>query len=288
MQVTNIRIPEKESIIARSKFIINRLIPIAIRNFSNNNYIILFIAHQDYDDSYIYLQMGISTDSNNENIYLDSHSLNINNIDKDKNFTKKDSYNSIIKGMNKSNVYGIDINIQESKDFPLYFHSIAVRSVDNNHFALLDIFYNTDNFIKLKLFMYWLYKLDNSESYMNIFSDKTEYFKIEIVNIETVKLNATKVEGNKYTSNYTMHCGPSEYNFNYIDIIDCNKRLSVHLDKSIYDPTYCNNFYVNEFFLFDKYLYVIYKDFKGVKALRLTHNNINKTNFVNRYYIFED
>lgn len=288
MKMINITLPDENYIITRKNFIIDKLFPISISKYSKNLYIVLFIAHQNYDDSYIYIKYGITVEDDNESKFFDTHQLNGNIILNDKDVSKKDSYKSIIRLMNKGNTFGSDLNIIESKKFPFYFQSVAVNKIDSNHYEVLDIFYNTDNFIKLKLFIYWTFKLADNNIYMNLFSNESEYRNIEIVNIETVVMNCTKRDGNYYTSNYTMNCGPSTYNMNWkVKLAEESDKLYGLLDKSIYNSTYYNNFDVTETFSSDSFLYIIYKNEKGIKALRLNNDLSKRTNFIDKYNIFE-
>ena len=286
--------PQEENIVTRNKFVVDSILPIGIKaGYIKNTYLILFIAYQDYDESYIYLQLLTATESALENEFIKNNDFNLANIDP--NSERGKSYNELISRMTRENIYGTDFYMNIDKDFPMLYKSFAVRGIDQNHCSVMDVYFTRDNFIKIRLY---LDKLSNIpidkklQHFEMIFTDN-KFTNIEFVNIEKLKYDATAIVENDniyYISHYTMWCGPSKYTMNFISPED-NKHtknlLSNPLALKLYTSFYNKDFVVEYVIVNDDGSgIIIYQDYseidgswKSTKALKLTKEQMDQTNF---------
>lgn len=311
MVLVKLGLPKEENIVTRNKFITNKIIPIAIRNTNvNDQFIILFVAFQDYDDSYIFLQLLVKAENQFDYMYLKNHNLNISQFSENKDLNSKEqtrleAYKQFIDKMNNTNVYATDLQTNKDINYPLYYHFSGVKAIDKSHASVLDIYLPIDNFIKIKVYLNRMiskpFELMFHES---VFSDE-KFHNIEIVNIETVKLDCTKcvdrtlslginkVNNAEYTTHYTMNCGPSKFVLNFTVVSIRDKIIKFPLDANLYDTFYSTHHEVKDFFLDDNHLFIIYEEnslidgsFKKMKVLKLKPELIDKTNFVDFDKIF--
>ena len=167
-------------IVSRNSYIINDLIPILIKDTSKNNiFNILFIAHQDQDDSSIFINTTIRVDE------TERRSIIQNNLYCWK--MKMEQYSSIISNIDFSRMYCTDLNMVQSIDHPLYYKNIAIKQIDDKHISVLDLHFTRDIFIKSNIYLKSFININNIE---NIFTDK-KYKNMEYINIEQIKLDGT-------------------------------------------------------------------------------------------------
>ena len=302
MVLVKLGLPKEENIVTRNKFIVNKIVPIAIRETNiENQFIILFAASQDYDDSYVFLQILVNTENELDLEYLKNHNLNIFRFKDKKVYNENNkefaSYLQIISKMTSSNVYGTDLRMEESKDHPFYYHCVAVRAIDKSHASLLDLYFTTDNFVKTNIYLNRIISIPfNKYIHEEIFQNK-KFNNVEMVGVETVKIDGTKTVNHLtvsyYTTHYTMNCGPSKYVFNWLTVGSDKNILKNPLDSSLYDSFYKDHFDAKESFLDNKYCYLIYEEkspidgsFKKIKVLRLKPELVEKTNIVDYENIF--
>lgn len=306
MQLLKIGLPDDNSIVARNRFVLNRVYPIAIQPTDDtSNFVILFAGFQDYDETYMYFQAMVTCRNISEVEYFNKNDLNIKNLnEKDtspKMQEKVKAYKAITNDITSSNLFITDFNMKEDKEFSFYYHAIGVCAIDKSHARLLDLYFPRDNFIKLTLYFKKITEAPSVKyRHENIFRDQ-KYRNIEYVLIETVKDDATCVVDtelvgiSKYITHYEMHCGPSKYIMNFL-VVDRNDRVIANpLDTKMYQTFYGNHFNVSEYFEFDNDLFIIYHEFslvdnsfKKTSALRLKKELADKTNFINRDFIFMD
>lgn len=292
--------PKEESIVTRNKFVVDSILPIGIKAGPiKNTYFILFIAYQDYDESYIYLQLLTATENAFENEFIKDNSFNIANIDP--NTEKGKAYNELISKMNGENLFGTDFVMKQNEEFPMLYKSIAVRGIDKTHCSVLDVNYTRDNYIKLRLYLDKLSNIPldkNLQNFETIFTN-TKYNNIEFVDIEKIKYDATTIVNgdNSYLiSHYTMWCGPSKYSMNYItgkdaDINHSVSKLSNPLAFDLYNSFYTKDFIVTDIIANnDGSGIIIYQEYseingswKSTKALKLTKELMDQTNFIDPY-----
>lgn len=315
MVVKKIQEPSQEQIVSRNKYIVNDIYPISLKAtpIELDKFIILFQCHQDYDDSYIYIQaMFIMENEFIDKEFFNKHPLNVENISR--NDITKNTYAELLSKLqpNGSNLYICDLKMDIYEDNPTYYHATAIRPIDQKHASILDLCIPRDNFVKISLYYDSIvnrpfsFIMDNHKSHEFIFSNP-KLHNIEFVKIEEVKLDATRTFlGNEslFISHYTMHCGPSEFKMNYpvgcvASIINDDgdeiiPPLKIALDKSLFDPLYSNDIVIEFMFIQNDFLYILYEEksiidnsFKKMYLLRLTKDLYDKTNFVNPKNIFE-
>ena len=298
MVLLKVETPNEINIVTRNNFIVNRILPVSIKKCNAENfYMFLFSAKQDYDDGYIYLQLCIGMENGFETDYISNHPLNIER-NKD-NPEKMEAYKNIISNLNDHNLYSCSLDMRLDSSHPMYYHSIAVRTIDKNHSSVLDLYIPRDNFVILSLYL---------NSLINCIKNKEDLFTsslfrdIEYVNIETIKYDCTAHDwdadkivmekdpkrGYCYQSHYTMNCGPSEYRVNYCSRSKTSPRgLKNPLDQSLYKAFYNTDCRVSFMFFDENILCILYfVGGKKTKLLRLTKELYDKTNFVDQENIF--
>lgn len=298
MVLVKIGLPKDENIVSRNKFVVNKIFPIAIRNTTvEDQYIILFIAYQDYDNSFLYFQMMVKSENAFDHTYLENHELNIKRFQNNQNDKSLEAYQKLIAQITPNNVYATDFTMIGDPNYPLYFRSTSVRAIDNTHASLVDMYFTIDNFAKIKIYLNRFVNNPNIKAlHEEIFNDQ-KYHNFELVNIETVKMDCTKIESayenmDFYTTHYTMNCGPSTHQMNWIIVESRERPLKLPLDKNLYDSFYEFHYKVKDVFLQDEDLYIVYMDsyvngnYKKTKLLKLNKELTNKTNFKDPLNIF--
>lgn len=295
MELAKLGLPKEENIVTRNKFIANNVLPIAFKPTNvKNRFLALFVAIQDIDESCIYLQSIIAINNKFELDYIMHHELNIANMTK--NSKTLEAYQNMIKNMTNSNIYATDFIMNDEKDFPLYYHSLAIKAIDQTHASVLDLYFNRDYFIKINLY---LNRLANINKFSNnhvpeaLFNDPRLH-NIEFVQIEKIKHDATArivtQHGTININHYTMWCGPSVYKMNYLSPIDKDHTsipLSNPLDINLYNAFYESHTFIDELITYNDQVFLLYeerseitKDFKSMKALKLSKELVDKTNFL--------
>ena len=295
MELAKLGLPKEENIVTRNKFIANNVLPIAFKPTNvENRFLALFVAIQDIDESCIYLQSIIAINNKFELDYIMHHELNIANMAK--NSKTLEAYQNMIKNMTNSNIYATDFIMNDEKDFPLYYHSLAIKAIDQTHASVLDLYFNRDYFIKINLYLNRLAninKFSNNHIHEALFNDP-RLNNIEFVQIEKIKHDATARIATQYgtinINHYTMWCGPSVYKMNYLSPIDKDHTsipLSNPLDINLYNAFYDKHVFIDEFIVYHDQVFVLYEekseitdDFKSMKALKLSKELADKTNFI--------
>jgi hypothetical protein len=282
MVLIKIGAPKESNIVTRNKFIANKLIPICIKSIEDsNNFLLLFMAHQDYDDSYMFFQILLN---DNDNILI-HHPLYIKNISE--NEKSLEIYKEFISKLDyKTNLYATDLILTQDDEHKNYYKSIGIKAIDSTHASIVDIYFNRDNYIRIKLF---LSRLNNTKFFFgaeSIFMN-SKYNNIEFVKIEQIKYDATSQYNNINMSHYTLWCGPSKYKINIVSPINIGLILSNPLDSNLYTSFYNNDFLVTEIIIDDDTTILLYEQyseidnsFKGLKALYLSKELVNKTNII--------
>lgn len=290
-------IPDNMNIVARNKFVANDIIPISISECkgNENNYMILFVASQDYDDSLAFLQIMVTCEDDEECDFMNNEVLNKNNVAACDKLYK--TFMDIIDNMHKENLYAIDMNINEDEKHPLYYYMMGVRGIDDTHVAAIDIYIPRSVFCRLSLYLsniancvsseYIFYKPD-----YRIFEFETiEYVKYDCTSLGTIRKDKEDID--IYKTHYTMHCGPSKYEMNkYSERCSDDPPLANPLDSYIYDKTYGDHCVVSDYFRYKDKLYIMYPEkdksdkFKVMKVLVLSKELSDKTEFYNRDLMF--
>lgn len=287
MKLVKISLPNKEFIITNNKFFIDTIVPITIKEHVNS-YIIFFAANQKCDDKTIYLQMMVSPDTDLEKEYFKNHFLLNKSSDLEKNMTS-------------DNLYIVDFCMDDMND-NMYFHSTGVRPIQSSgktFASILDLYISVSIFTKIQLYIDGLVNINTkSLTYSNelVFTEPL-LNTVTFINIDNVRLEVSaKLESNLYITHYKMMSGKTEFRMNYVSL---TKKDGISLLK---DPTTQGNFMIlyenkyfldsNKIFLYNEKLYIFYVENLGVSTksylLCLNKDLIDKTNFINSDYIFEE
>lgn len=168
----------KRNIVSKSVFIVNDILPIAIKQI-NDYYKILFICHQDNNNEICFLSTMVSIDNEEESKFLSTHSFNINNFE----YNAKLKYLNSISNMNKENGFNCDFNFHHIGNYPLYMECTGYSKIDDiAHYRVKTLYFPRDIFIKIsKFFNDLLLGIDS----FSVFTDKT-YNDLTFVNIKNV------------------------------------------------------------------------------------------------------
>lgn len=286
--------PPEDKIVSRSKFVVNQMLPVVIRKASDNHYMILFVCTQSSDDEKMYIQMSINADNVVDKEFLDSHSLNIEVIRT--NVNRLQMYADMIDDITDNNVYVSDLMMEESEEFKFHYKTLGVRTIDNQFASVVDIYLTRDVYIQINMFfIHFMAKDITAES---VFMSK-KYHKVEFVSIDHIKLDASYHDLNNdiVFSHYTIGCGPTLFKFNYITPHIKNRKLKNPMVDVHYSIFYGKDFLMSDLIYDSKRdcLYLIYEEyneisnkFKCTKALRLSREIYEKSNFMNNEKIYEE
>lgn len=317
MKLIHLGMPSEEQINTTKEFFVNKLYPIVIKPVSEKHdaFMILFVAKQQIDDRYMFFQLGIKPEREIEQEFLYYSNISINklsfpdndNIRIPSHIAKRiEEYNKIVSNIDSTNLYSTDFECVEDESNMYYYiaKGVKVSSVKDKA-DIINIHLNAECYIKLSLYLRDMIE-HNAVNYAAEEIFKSEYFRgIDMINIEQTKLDATKkhtplneLGESLYTTHYTMNCGPSVYKLNWtVAEEDRNySDLKIALDTKLYDAIYGKDEYINNYFQDNLYFYIIYAQrysidgtVKKLRVLRLLKSKfINKTNFINKKFIFKD
>lgn len=266
MVLVKMKYPEQENIVARNTFVANNIFLIGIKQIPDSkSFLFLFMAYQDYDDSYIYIQAPIYSQNAFDFEYLDEHELNIknlaNNTSKD---TKITSYKELIRMMNNENIYSCDMEINQDETHPSYYHMEGVRVIDKDHASVLDIYLPLHNFVRLQVYFARIFSVPNHRfQHESIFAEKL-LKEVKLYDIVEVTLNGTKILSENGTilknfmSHYTVRSGTTYFRFNTISISYENNALINPMDCKAFDAIYSEDSIVTlDYFNYDDHGYIL-------------------------------
>lgn len=290
MRIVKLDNVKEENIVSQQRFIINDILLIRISKINDEFYKFLFLAHQDFRDEYIYLQTIIEIEDAMEQAKFDLMYKYYNDE------STKESVTKLISKLSSDNLFSCDLSMKLNNEFPLYYKSNGIRKVDDKHICVRELYFSRDSFVKVNIFIkdllmfYINYKIFNDPKYTNM-----DFVKIELVKYNGTKQDLLKtiyckspedLEDRKYTSHYTMNCGPSQFVLNFECILEKDKQLINPLDKDIYNANYQQDVLVENLFLHDDVLYLLYEKEDSVTILKLTEDLYDHTNFVDLRKIF--
>ena len=290
LTITKLGMPSENNIVARHNFIANKIIPIGIRNTDvKGTFVFLFKAIQDFDDSEKFFQIMMSTENAFYYDKVQNYHLHIQKMDDN----AKKLYYENIEGITDSIVYGTDFDFIKSPELANYYQCNAVKSIDQTHAIVLDIFISSDMYIKMRLYLSMitecLLKYPASR-FEYIFIDRL-FHNIKILEVTNIEFNGTtQYENAINTTHYTMYCGgpkPFKMNFNTrVSEEFKNKPLSNPMDYQAYMATYSEDFFITNVILEEDGVLLIWAEYdknklyKNPHALKLSFELANKTNFV--------
>lgn len=246
MDLYRVGMPDEYDIIVRDKFIVDEFAPLCLKKISDDQYSLLFYSYQHSTDASVFLQCIIKSDNTNDEGYLNSHPLNIINIQRE-NGNKLVDYNDKISKMS-GNIFNVDFDMEFDEQNPRFFSSKAVKALDTKNgtrASLLDLYITRDNFIKINIFFARFLKREYDCE--GIFTSK-KVKNLEFLKIDYIKLNGSCTDKiNKLTySNYTVGNGPTSYNFNFISPAIKDRQLINPVLPETYEISYKDDFIIKD------------------------------------------
>ena len=268
-------------ILSRRNYIVNNIIPLAMRIVSKDRFVILFLAGQDNDDVNVLLQIMFSMNERDE-AYIKSHPLYMDNLLK--NPGKLKIYVDATKEATSENLYMTDFKMTKS-DKNFYFLTTAAQKV-NDMINVLDLYFTQDNFIKINIFLRRLSIYDRSAELA--FLDK-KLNHIEFSTVEDIILDASSTDfiSKIICNHYTCKNGKQSYKFNFISPKIAGRKLKKPMNADKYSSLYMDDFVISDMIFFDNKLYIIYEDrssvtneYKKTIAIILNEKLYSKTNLI--------
>lgn len=255
---------QEEYIVAENKFIANNVLLVGIRKTEDRNiFMLLFVAYQDYDNSYIYLQTAVVITDEFDYDYLNNHQLNLDNIKNNLDTKAVEEYKKLISMMNDSNIYSCDMSMKKDIEHPSYYLSKCVRVIDDTHVSIMNVYFPFHNFVRLNVFFWRMQFTDDTENRgEKILLDKA-LNHVKLYDVEYIRINGTKVEQfndwTTYTTHYTVNCGPTEFRFNFRFGSSLEEfEVRDPLDAKIYDANYKDDPIIIDNFIVDNILYLLH------------------------------
>jgi len=275
---------ENKIIIKKSdKFVINNLMPVGFREQEKNNFIFLFLANQDFDDTNIYLQLFFSASNQFEYDSIKRHPNYIKNYKN--NPDSLDMYKKMISNINKDNLYITDFYMTRNPDFPLYYNSYAYKVINDTDIEKMNIFIPRNTFVKLKCLL-------GNYNILSPLLPTSLMYKLNIQNIKfslvsrIKNIGSTMVRHNEIDyidTHYVIRADNKIYAINYR-----SKPKPHFLPMNIMGQDdfskYKNDYYLEYIFTFEDKVYIIYPEENDNKViLIIDKDQINNTNFINPY-----
>lgn len=276
-------------------FFIDEIYPLMIRHMGKDEYTILFlgvVADATDGTGNVCFNVPIKVDDNRGVEYFATNPLNYNNITKNKELLE--FYVESTKGIEASNLFLTDFDLEEVPGKPLY-HCIASRKTADNTACVADINMNRECFVKLNLFFVRLqnYNALAAGVFANIKLKNIKYSKIDHIKLDG---SGTDLGSKLVCSHYTCGNGPETYKFNFLSMKLDGRRLRCPMTSEVYEKLYSKDFVIVDIFYYEKkdqffILYEVRSDitdkFKETKALILSKEFYDKTNIVNEERIYE-
>lgn len=281
--------PDDNIVVSKKMFIVNKIVPLAIRIIDDHRFVILFLAGQDNDDSVILLQTMFTMNDRDEN-FIKANPLYLENLKH--NPDKLKFYVDATKDATTSSLYVTDFSMHRiEKSF--YFLSDAsqmVKDVAN----VLDLVITKDNFIRLNLFFRRLSIYDFSAE--SVFVDK-KLNNVIFSTLEDIHLDASTTDfiSRIICNHYTGENGKETYRFNFISPKISDRKLKKLIAVDNYNNLYLNDFTIADMIFNDEKLYIIYEErsyltntYKKTLALILSKDLYDKTNLIDFSKIYEE
>lgn len=242
----------EDNIISRSNFIINDILPVAIKKITDDSYKILFICHQDNNHETCFIAVMFNPEKDEEIHFLEDHKINISNF----TYEAKLKYLNTIANMNTENGFNTDLVFHQNKDYPLYMYCTGYSKVDDKgHYRVRTLYFTRDNFIKTNIFINLFFDCKNmfeifvNKSFNNLSFDninKAEYLNMARVEKSNIGLfhyelsssnniypiTIIKKAGNKHFSEISLN----DYNQKYYNDYKLDKINGVKCDDIFYIP----------------------------------------------------
>lgn len=280
--------PDDNLIISKQKFIVNKIVPIAIRIIDNHRFVILFLAGQDIDDGLILLQTMFSMNERDEK-FIKANPLYMENLKHEPQ--KLRFYMEATNDATTKSLFVTDFAMTKM-DKTFYFLATASQMVDKA-VNLLELFIPKDNFIKLNLFFRRLSIYDSLAE--GVFVDR-KLNNVEFVSLYDINLDASTTDfiSRIVCNHYSCKNGNKHYKFNFISPKIPDKSLKKFMGVDKYNDLYLDDFTIADMIFSDEKLYVIYEErseinnaYKQTLALILDKNLYDKTNLIDFSKIYD-
>ena len=291
LKIAKVGLPNDENIISRNKFVIDTIFPVAIKPTEmENSYLLLFTAHQNCDNSYMYFQIMINVDDSTSSDFVNSHYLFLKNISS--SIENEKAYKESISNLKNDNLYGTDFDLKQDEEYENYYRCTGVRGIDFTHASIVDIYVPKDNYIKIKLYLdkITLYP-DRKYIHELVFIDR-KYNNMEFISIGNIYYDGTCQIDVANLSHYTLYDKDRHrrYCINYLSPIDKKyfyNMLKKPVDFKLYESLYKDSVIVNDIIVEEDFVYLLYEgrsvidgSLKSMKVLKLARELVNKTNFI--------
>ncbi len=279
MERYNVVVPSEDLILSRRNYVVNNIIPLAMRIINKDRFIILFLAGQDNDEINILLQIMFHMNERDE-AFIKSHPLFMDNLLK--NPAKLKLYVDATKDASNDVLYMTDFTMSKS-DRNFYFLSSASQK-SGDMINVLDLYFTKDNFIKINIFLKRLSIYDHSAEFA--FLDK-KLNNVEFSTAEEISLDASSTDfiSRIICNHYTCRNGKQVYKFNFISPKISGRKLLKPMLADKFNNIYMDDFVISDMIFFDEKLYIIYEErsditneYKKTIAIILNKDLYDQTN----------
>ena len=286
--------PAEDNVCSESTYIVNSILPIVIKEVSEQMFSVLFLIKNNLVDESNYLVMYFAYDNESDIKFIKSHNLNYNNIANNPKQLKL--YLEMTKDLDNSRIFSTDMDLVLNKEKKAFYKGYAYRISNlNNNIEQMELIINHTIFVQINVFLLRFFNRD--------ITAETTFFDYTLKNVEFVTLTNIKLDGSTKTPNenyinnhYTAKAGYNVYRFHFISPSIFGRRLRNPMGYEPYCALYGNDYIVDTMF-FDHNsdtLFVIFveKDqitnkYKRTLALKLSKELYNHTNFLDYYKIYE-
>ena len=165
----------------------------------------LMIAHQDQDDSWIFINYSICCDDHDAEI-IKKNPLYIDNIKKDP--TQNEIYTNLVATIKDSNTYISDLYFEDS-DKELYKVAHLLRKLDDKHYVMCNLFIHINTFMMFEMFMQFLLDIKNPQL---IFTDHN-FNSMKYIYLDYIEMQSSCLVADTIYTYYEVHSGVTGYNF---------------------------------------------------------------------------
>ena len=165
----------------------------------------LMIAHQDQDDSWIFINYSICCDEHDAEI-IKKNPLYIDNIKKDP--TQNEIYTNLVATIKDSNTYISDLYFEDS-DKELYKVAHLLRKLDDKHYVMCNLFIHINTFMMFEMFMQFLLDIKNPQL---IFTDHN-FNSMKYIYLDYIEMQSSCLVADTIYTYYEVHSGVTGYNF---------------------------------------------------------------------------
>ena len=190
----------------------------------------LIIAHQDQDDSWIFINYTVCCDNDADAQIIKRNPLYITNIKKDP--TQNEVYNSIIASIKETNTYISDMYFEDS-DKELYKVAHLLRKLDDKHYVLCNLFVHNNTFMMFEMFLQFLLHIESPQQILSDYNLNS----MDYINLDYIEMQSSCLVNNDILTYYEAHSGVTGYNFIVLTPTDGNIK-----EDQLLDPLHRNVF----------------------------------------------